>query len=288
MTRIYARVGDRLTYIGGLPTAETFALPLLQLGVSTYSSAIFNFVPEFALGFYADVPRAGPRRGLPKAQGLRHPLPGHPRPDQGLRRLDRQGRPHRDRTRRRPVRPPLQDLTEDELAQLAELIGKVKMTPDRHARSRSCPVAGYDSMLLNLSGAHGPFFTRNVVILTDSAGNIGLGEVPGRRQDRVDTIDDAAALLSASQIARYRQLLRACRTDLRRPRRRWARTADVRPAHHRARRHRAGVGPARPARASTSAYRSPNCSATGSSATRYRCSATSSMSAIRRGPTCPT
>ena len=55
MTRIYARVGERLTYIGGLPTAETFALPLLQLGVSTYSSAMFNFVPEFALGFYRDV-----------------------------------------------------------------------------------------------------------------------------------------------------------------------------------------------------------------------------------------
>lgn len=41
------------------------------------------------------------------------------------------------------------------------------------------PVAGYDSMLLNLSGAHGPYFTRNVVILTDSAGNEGIGEVPG-------------------------------------------------------------------------------------------------------------
>jgi len=51
LTRIYARLGDRLTYIGGLPTAETFALPLLQLGVSTYSSAIYNFVPEFALRF---------------------------------------------------------------------------------------------------------------------------------------------------------------------------------------------------------------------------------------------
>jgi 5-dehydro-4-deoxyglucarate dehydratase len=53
--QIYARVGERLTYIGGLPTAETFALPLLQLGVSTYSSAMFNFVPEFALAFYRDV-----------------------------------------------------------------------------------------------------------------------------------------------------------------------------------------------------------------------------------------
>src|SRR5919199_400133 len=57
LPRIYARLGDRLTYIGGLPTAETFALPLLELGVSTYSSALYNFVPEFALRFYAAVRR---------------------------------------------------------------------------------------------------------------------------------------------------------------------------------------------------------------------------------------
>ena len=57
LTRIYARLGDRLVYIGGLPTAETFALPLLQLGVSTYSSALYNFLPEFALRFYAAVRR---------------------------------------------------------------------------------------------------------------------------------------------------------------------------------------------------------------------------------------
>jgi glucarate dehydratase len=44
---------------------------------------------------------------------------------------------------------------------------------------RVIPVAGYDSMLLNLSGAHAPFFTRNVVLLTDSAGHTGAGEVPG-------------------------------------------------------------------------------------------------------------
>ena len=44
---------------------------------------------------------------------------------------------------------------------------------------RVIPVAGRDSMLLNLSGAHGPFFTRNIAILTDSAGHIGVGEVPG-------------------------------------------------------------------------------------------------------------
>jgi len=57
MTRIYARLGDRLTYIGGLPTAETFALPYLEMGVTTYSSAIFNFMPRWAQSFYAAVRR---------------------------------------------------------------------------------------------------------------------------------------------------------------------------------------------------------------------------------------
>jgi 5-dehydro-4-deoxyglucarate dehydratase len=57
MTRIYARLGDRVTYIGGLPTAETFALPYLEMGVTTYSSAIFNFLPQFAQSFYAAVRR---------------------------------------------------------------------------------------------------------------------------------------------------------------------------------------------------------------------------------------
>lgn len=57
MTRIYTRLGNRLTYIGGLPTAETFALPYLEMGVTTYSSAIFNFMPKFAQDFYAAVRR---------------------------------------------------------------------------------------------------------------------------------------------------------------------------------------------------------------------------------------
>jgi 5-dehydro-4-deoxyglucarate dehydratase len=55
MTRIYTRMGDRLTYIGGLPTAETFAAPYLKMGVTTYSSAIFNFMPGWALSFYRAV-----------------------------------------------------------------------------------------------------------------------------------------------------------------------------------------------------------------------------------------
>ncbi|MBW8812624.1 MAG: 5-dehydro-4-deoxyglucarate dehydratase [Caulobacterales bacterium] len=57
MMRIYARMGDRLTYVGGLPTAETYALPYLEMGVTTYSSAIYNFMPQWALSFYAAVRR---------------------------------------------------------------------------------------------------------------------------------------------------------------------------------------------------------------------------------------
>ena len=59
---------------------------------------------------------------------------------------------------------------------------------------RVVPVAGRDSMLLNLSGAHGPYFTRNLLILTDSAGNTGVGEVPGGEAIR-QTLEDARPLL---------------------------------------------------------------------------------------------
>lgn len=69
------------------------------------------------------------------------------------------------------------------------------------------PVAGHDSMLLNLSGAHGPFFTRNVVIITDSDGRTGLGEVPGGEAIR-STIEEAGRLLTGKPIARFRSLLR--------------------------------------------------------------------------------
>jgi glucarate dehydratase len=64
----------------------------------------------------------------------------------------------------------------------------------RVATLRVVPVAGHDSMLLNLSGAHGPFFTRNVVLITDTAGRTGLGEVPGGEAIRA-TIADATPLV---------------------------------------------------------------------------------------------
>ena len=55
MVQIASRIGDRMVHIGGLPTAEVFAQPYLEMGVTTYSSAVFNFVPDLALRFYRAV-----------------------------------------------------------------------------------------------------------------------------------------------------------------------------------------------------------------------------------------
>jgi len=73
------------------------------------------------------------------------------------------------------------------------------------------PVAGHDSMLLNLSGAHGPFFTRNIAIVTDSEGRTGLGEVPGGEAIR-RTIQEAGELLVGRPVVRYRSMLREMAT----------------------------------------------------------------------------
>lgn len=125
MTRTYARVGDRLMYIGGLPTAETFALPLLELGVTTYSSAMFNFVPEFALRFFAAV-RAQDRPAVYRMLNdfvlpyidIRDRAKGYAVSivKAGLTAVGRDGG---------RVRPPLTDLTADELDELTALVGTV-------------------------------------------------------------------------------------------------------------------------------------------------------------------
>jgi glucarate dehydratase len=76
---------------------------------------------------------------------------------------------------------------------------------------RVIPVAGRDSMLLNLSGAHGPYFTRNIVILTDSAGNTGVGEVPGGEAIR-QTLEDARPLLLGQSVGNYKAILNKARS----------------------------------------------------------------------------
>ncbi|PJK23792.1 enolase C-terminal domain-like protein [Mycolicibacterium goodii] len=72
------------------------------------------------------------------------------------------------------------------------------------------PIAGYDSMLLNLSGAHGPYFTRNLVKLVDSDGNTGVGEVPGGEAIR-RTLDDARPLVVGRSIGDHHATLAAIR-----------------------------------------------------------------------------
>src|SRR4051812_13107136 len=73
------------------------------------------------------------------------------------------------------------------------------------------PVAGEDSMLLNLSGAHGPLFTRNIVILTDNAGRTGVSEVPGGEPIQ-RTLDDAKPLVVGRSIAHVNAVLNAMRS----------------------------------------------------------------------------
>ncbi|URQ60162.1 glucarate dehydratase [Pantoea alhagi] len=73
------------------------------------------------------------------------------------------------------------------------------------------PVAGHDSMLLNLSGAHAPFFTRNIVIIKDNAGHTGVGEIPGGEKIR-QTLEEAAALLIGHTLGEYKNLLSLVRT----------------------------------------------------------------------------
>ena len=72
------------------------------------------------------------------------------------------------------------------------------------------PVAGHDSMLLNLSGAHGPFFTRNILILKDNAGKTGVGEVPGGARIR-QTLEDARQLVIGQPIGMYNNVLNEMR-----------------------------------------------------------------------------
>jgi 5-dehydro-4-deoxyglucarate dehydratase len=136
MMRIYVRMGDRLTYVGGLPTAETFALPYQEMGVTTYSSAIFNFIPEWALSFY-DAVRAHDHATV--MRGLRDFVLPYIR----LRNRNRgyavsivkagmavTGQPAGS------VRPPLTALTGAEMSELEALIAAVQPAPPAERRNK--------------------------------------------------------------------------------------------------------------------------------------------------------
>jgi glucarate dehydratase len=75
---------------------------------------------------------------------------------------------------------------------------------------RVIPVAGRDSMLLNLSGAHAPYFTRNLVVITDDTGAVGIGEVPGGEKIR-EVLEESRALVEGENIASYKRILHVIR-----------------------------------------------------------------------------
>ena len=81
------------------------------------------------------------------------------------------------------------------------------------AKMEVFPVAGHDCMELNLSGAHAPYFTRNIVILTDSNGVEGVGEVPGGEKI-AQALEDVKALVVGTRIADYKQTLNKVRAWL--------------------------------------------------------------------------
>jgi L-alanine-DL-glutamate epimerase-like enolase superfamily enzyme len=152
-------------------------------------------------------------------------------------------------------------------------------------RLQAIPVAGRDGMLLNLSGAHGPYFTRNLVVLTDSAGRTGVGEVPGGEKIR-QTLEDAASLVVGQGVGNVSAVLRSVQQRFadRDAGGRGQQTFDLRTTIHAVTAlesalldllgQHLGVPLAR-------------CSARASSASRWKCWATCSTWATARRPTWP-
>jgi glucarate dehydratase len=97
-------------------------------------------------------------------------------------------------------------LSEMEMNLMQEDLAKWRATP-RVATMRVIPVAGKDSMLLNLSGAHSPYFTRNIVVLTDSSGRTGVAEVPGGEKIR-KVLEEARVLVVGAEIGTCREVVR--------------------------------------------------------------------------------
>lgn len=136
LTCLRESLGDRLVYVGGMPTAEVFAAANLAIGVSTYSSAIFNFLPEYAQRFFAAL-HSGDNAFTHEAMrgffipylALRNQRRGYAVSiaKAGLRVV---GRPAG------PVRPPLLDLTPEQEAALAGLVARAMTAMEAPAQTK--------------------------------------------------------------------------------------------------------------------------------------------------------
>lgn len=126
MTRIYSRLGERLLYVGGLPTAEVYALPYLSLGLTTYSSALYNLIPRWAMDFYRAVRDGDTRHVFTQLDefvipycDLRNRGAGYAVSiiKAGMRVIGRDAG---------PVRSPLTELSDAEVSELGALLEKVR------------------------------------------------------------------------------------------------------------------------------------------------------------------
>ena len=125
MAHLYAVLGPRLVYVGGLPTAETYALPYLELGATTYSSAIFNFAPEWAEAFYGSVIKRDREDVYARIRDFVLPyLDIRNRRSGYAVSIVKAGMTVSGRSAG-PVRPPLSDLTAPEQAELAALVERI-------------------------------------------------------------------------------------------------------------------------------------------------------------------
>lgn len=129
LTGIRQRLGDRLTLIGGLPTAEVFASALLPAGVRSYSSAVFNFVPELALAFHAAVMTGDTDTTNRLLTGFFLPLVALRNRSAGYAVSVIKAGARLIGRSAGPVRPPLLDCSDEEHDQLAELIARTQRPP---------------------------------------------------------------------------------------------------------------------------------------------------------------
>lgn len=132
MMRVFVRMGDRLTYIGGLPTAETFAPAYLQMGVTTYSSAIFNFLPEWALNFYDAVRAQDHATVIGALRDFVLPYIALRNKGRYAVSIVKAGMKVIDQDAG-PVRPPLTDLTPAEMQELKVLIERALVPAQRQS-----------------------------------------------------------------------------------------------------------------------------------------------------------
>ncbi|MCL5778091.1 5-dehydro-4-deoxyglucarate dehydratase [Limibaculum sp. FT325] len=120
--QITARMGDRLTYLGGMPTAELFAEAYLGAGFTTYSSAVFNFVPALAVDFYTALRRGDRARCERILTSFFYPFMAIRNRNKGYAVAAIKAGVRLAGFAAGPVRPPLTDLTDEETAMLADLV----------------------------------------------------------------------------------------------------------------------------------------------------------------------